>query len=617
MRTDGRMIDNVRTLKMLRGVSFPKVKGLRGLSSKPLHAVLVFIALLICLASPLQAADPVTVILEGIEGDVLKNVREAIVLPHGLVREGKVDRLWLERFGLQAEETVRTAMEPFGYYSARVIVTIEEGSSGEVRLRVRVEPGEPVRVTEVALALHGPGAEEASMKELAAAFPLARGDVLLQQKYEEAKRALLSRAQELGYLDADFSVHEIRIAKPTATARIRLEMETGRRYFFAGTRIEGAPGYPEAFLRRYLTFKPGESFSYARLGETQLNFTNSERFREVNVTPEKAESREFRIPVLVQLKPGPSRNLRQGIGYGTDTGGRFNVRYRDLNVLDRGHEFYSNLFISERLQGLATGYILPDSVDIRSSTVLQFNLQREDVSTYTSRLIALELDKNRSLGKWELGTAYIRLQREWYTVGAQESSARLVLPGLRYSGNFYDNPARPARGFRYAFDLRGTHQLLGSDTGLLQLISEGSYLLPLPWRLSLHTRAKTGITLLSDPLRDLPPSLRFFAGGDQSVRGYAYQSLGPIDATGQVVGGKHLFVGSVELERALFEDWGVSTFYDAGNAFDSFTRVRLSQGAGVGVHYYTPVGSLNLSLARQVGVDDPNFRIHFTVGFEL
>jgi translocation and assembly module TamA len=333
--------------------------------------------------------------------------------------------------------------------------------------------------------------------------------------------------------------------------------------------------------------------------------------------PEKAEARDFHVPVLVQLKPAPSRSLRQGIGYGTDTGGRFNVRYRDLNMLQRGHEFYSNLYISERLQGIAAGYILPDAVDIRSSTVLQLNLQQEDVTTYKSRLIALELDKNHSFGKRELGTAYIRLQREEYTIGAQDSSARLVLPGLRLSGDHYDNPIRPTRGFRYAFDLRGTHQLFGSDTELLQLISEGSWLLSLPWRLSLQTRAKAGITLLSDPLSDLPPSLRFFAGGDQSVRGYSYQSLGPSDAAGQVVGGKHLFTGSVEIERALFSDWGVSVFYDAGNAFDSFTGVRLFEGTGVGVHYYTPVGALNLSVARQIGVDDPGFRIHFTVGLEF
>ncbi len=566
---------------------------------------------------PLTAAEPVSVVVEGLVGEVLKNVREALVLPSGLVREGTVDRFWLERFGKQANETVRTAMEPYGYYDARIAVTIEEAGPGAYRLRVKVQPGEPVRVAEVTLALHGPGADEGPLKELAAAFPLKRGDVLLQGLYEEAKGALLAQTQERGYLDADFPVHEIRIARETSTARIRLELETGSRYFFNGARIEGAADYPDQFLRRYVAFKPGEAFSYAQLGETQLNFANSERFREVNVTPEKAEARAFQVPVLVQLKPAPSKSLRQGIGYGTDTGGRFNVRYRDLNVLQRGHEFYSNLYIAERLQGIAAGYILPDAVDIRSSIVLQLNLQQEDVTTYKSRLIALELDKNQSFGKRELGTAYIRLQREEYTIGAQDSSARLVLPGLRLSGDHYDNPIRPTRGFRYAFDLRGTNQWLGSDTELLQLISAGGLILPLPWRLSLQTRAKAGITLLSDPLSDLPPSLRFFAGGDQSVRGYSYQSLGPTNTDGQVVGGKHLLTGSVELERALFSDWGVSVFYDAGNAFDSFTDVRLFEGAGVGVHYYTPVGALNLSVARQIGVEDPGFRIHFTVGFEF
>jgi translocation and assembly module TamA len=587
------------------------------MSTSRLFSSMALILLMMVTAFPLSAAEPVTIVVEGLEGDVLKNVTEALVLPIGLVREGAVDRLWLERFGKQANETVRTAMEPFGYYSARIAVTTEESGSGAYRLRVKVEPGEPVRVAEVTLALNGPGADEGPLKELGAAFPLKKGGVLLQERYEEAKGALLARAQEMGYLDADFSVHEIRIVRETFTARIRLELETGRRYFFNGVRIEGAGGYPDPFLRRYLAFKPGEAFSYARLGETQLNFTNSERFREVTVTPEKTEAQDFHVPVLAQLKPAPSRSLRQGIGYGTDTGGRFNVRYRDLNVLKRGHEFYSNLYISERLQGIAAGYILPDAVDIRSSTVLQLNLQQEDVTTYTSRMIALELDRNQSFGKRELGTAYIKLQREEYTIGSQDSSARLVLPGLRLSGDHYDNPTRPTRGFRYAFDLRGTHQLLGSDTELLQLISEGSWLLPLPWRLSLQTRAKAGVTLLSDPLSDLPPSLRFFAGGDQSVRGYSYQSLGPTDAAGQVVGGKHLFTGSVELEKALFSDWGVSVFYDVGNGFDSFTRVRLFEGAGVGVHYYTPVGALNLSVARQIGVEDPGFRMHFTVGLEF
>jgi translocation and assembly module TamA len=584
---------------------------------KSLALLILSLAFLAVPAVPAAAAEPVEVAVTGIEGDVLRNVREALALPPGLVREGVVDRLWLERFVRQAEGKVRTAMEPFGYYGPRVEVASETAADGTVRLRVTVAPGEPVRVSEVNLALHGPGRGEPTLRRRMADFPLAAGDRLHHQRYEEAKAALLAQALTLGYLDADFTVHEIRVAPAKKAARIRLEMETGGRYLFGEASIAGAPTYPDLFLRRYLAFKPGDFFSSERLGDTQLNYANSERFREINILADREAARDYRVPVRVQLTPAPRRSLRQGIGYGTDTGARVSARYRDLNMLEKGHEFYSNLYLSERIQGAATGYIVPDLDDIRGSTGLQFSLQREDLSAYDNRMIALELNKTRGFGPGESGSAYLRVQHEAYTIGAQESSSRVVLPGLRFSKDAFDSPIRPTRGFRYDLNLRGTHQLLGSDVELLQIISEGGWLLPLPWRLSLYSRFKAGITLLSDPLSDIPPSLRFFAGGDRSVRGYAYQSLGPLDASGRVEGGKHLLVGSAELERALGEAWGVSVFYDAGNAFNSFLDYRLLQGAGIGLHYYTRVGALNLSVARQIGVDDPGYHLHFTVGFAL
>jgi translocation and assembly module TamA len=581
-----------------------------------IHAALAFLVLWLAMAVPLHAAEPVEIVVTGIEGGALKNVQETLVLPAGLVREGAVDRTWLERFAQQGMDKTRTALEPFGYYNAQVKVTVEPAEDG-YRLLVEVMPGAPVRLTEVTVAVVGPGSEEKRLARLVATFPLNKGDVLLQQRYEEAKAALKSRAQNLGYLDAEFSQHEIRIAESATTATIKLVLDTGKKYYFGETIINGAPDYPDSFLRRHLTYTAGEVFSYTLLGETQRNFTNSERFKEVIVTPEKQDAEAFRVPVTIQLKAGPRISLRPGIGYGTDTGARFTVRYRDLNMFHLGHELYSHLYIAERLQGLATGYIIPSPRDVKSSTTLQLSLQQEETTTYSSRILALELDRNRSFGTGKLGTAYVKAQYEDYTVGVEESIARLLLPGLRFSDNRYDNLVRPRRGFRYALDLHGTHQMLGSDTELVQILAEGSYLLRLPWRLSLHTRAKAGVTLLSDPLRDIPPSLRFFAGGDQSVRGYSYKSLGPRDASGKVVGGKQLLTGSIELERALFKDWGVSLFYDAGNAFNSFTDVSLFQGAGVGVHYFTSVGALNLALARQLGVDKPSFHIHFTVGFEL
>jgi translocation and assembly module TamA len=191
------------------------------------------------------------------------------------------------------------------------------------------------------------------------------------------------------------------------------------------------------------------------------------------------------------------------------------------------------------------------------------------------------------------------------------------MPGLRFTDRHFDDIIRPTKGYRYSLELRGAHQYLGSDTGLIQLLADGNTITPLPWRLSLRTRAKVGLTAQNDPLSDLPPSIRFFAGGDTSVRGYSYQSLGPRDAAGNVTGGKNLLVGSIELERDLFSDWGVSVFFDTGNAFNDFTSIRLFSGAGVGAHYYTRIGSINLYLARQIGVPDPGYHVHFTLGFEL
>ena len=433
---------------------------------KALSRLMLPVALLAacCLyGAPLLAAEPVEIAVSGVEGDVRKNVEEALALPSGVVREGTVDRLWLERYAHQAEKPVLQALEPFGYYNARATVTLEQADGGRYRLRVQVAPGEPVRLAEVTVNLQGPGAQEETLREQASDFPLAKGSVLLQQRYEQAKGALKSRAQELGYLDADFPVHEIRIVKSASTARIALLMDTGPRYYFDGARIEGASEYPERFLRRYLTFHPGEPFSYAKLGEAQLNFTNSERFREVVVTPERQETRDLRVPVLVRLKPAPPRTLRPGIGYGTDTGARFTIRYRDLNTFDLGHEFSSILYISERLQGLASGYTIPSSRDIRSSTTILLNLQQEDVTAYISRLVSLELARNRSFGKRTVGTAYIRLLHESFTIGAQNSSSRLVLPGVRLTVNGYNNLIRPVEGYRYGFDLRGTDRGAGLD----------------------------------------------------------------------------------------------------------------------------------------------------------
>jgi translocation and assembly module TamA len=583
----------------------------------PLFLLLACLALLLGSPASLRAADPVEFEVTGVEGAPQKNIKEALAIPPGLVRDGKVDRLWLTRFAGQAAQKARLALEPYGYYHAQVGVQILEEKGGKFRLAVQVAPGEPVRLSGVEVALQGAGAGERELTRLVRSFPLAKGGVLLQPAYERAKSDLRSRAVSLGYLDADFPRHEIRIAPGELSARVALTLDTGERYYFDDVSIEGAPDYPQPYLKRFLAFAPGDEFSYAKLAETQLNFANSERFKQVEVIPRKEEAKDRRVPVLVQLTEAARRTLRPGVGYGTDTGARFTVRYRDLNLFHLGHDLDLNLYAAERLQGFSARYTIPSAINFKSSTVVQLNLQQEDVTTYTSELAAIELDLNHGFGRGELGTAYVKVQEEHFTIAGVTSGSRLVLPGYRFSKENFDHLVRPTRGYRYTLDLRGAHPYFGSDSGLVQFLAEGNALLPLPWRTSLHLRSKVGASLLSDPLGDLPPSIRFFAGGDESVRGYAYQSLGPRDATGQVVGGRDLIFGSVELERYLYTNWGVSIFHDAGNAFNTFTNVQLLQAVGIGVHYYTPVGGLNLSLATPLDHAFARYRIVFTVGFQL
>lgn len=593
-----------------------------------------------CTLGSLLAPDPLRVVIRGVEGEPLKNLEAALAPPPGLIRDGQVDRLWAERFARQVPKLAAEALKPYGYYHSRVEAhleeektttravepylavdegpvaeTVEEVIEGTYRLTVEVDPGEPVRIEHVAVQVDNSGAQEKGLREQIRDFPLRRGDVLRQDLYEEAKGKIKARALDLGYLDANFSLHRLGIDLERNLAEVDLTLTTGEQYLFADPLIHGAPDFPDRFLRRYLAFAEGDVFSYSLLGQTQLNYLNSDRFREVVITPRPELARDRRVPVGIQLVPSARRRLRPGIGYGTDTGARFTLRYKDVNIFHRGHEFTSEFNVAERRQALTTEYVWPSYRKLTDHFALRTGYEHEDIETYESSTLFVEGELVRAFGRGRLGSAYLRLQQEEFTIGLEDSRSRLLLPGIRFSERRYDDPLRPRRGYQYRLEVRGTHQTLGSDTGLLQALGSANTLLPLPWGFSVFARGQAGSTWQNEPLREIPPSLRFFAGGDQSVRGYGYQTLGPRDASDEVVGGKHLLVGSVELERALSENWGVALFYDAGNAFDSFSDYEIFQGAGFGVRRYTPVGPVKIDLARQIGIADPSYRLHVSIGF--
>lgn len=585
------------------------------LKSGLLPVWLLLTLLAMAFAGQVWAAEPLRFEFEGVDGEVRDGLSAALVPPPNLLRQGTVDQRWLRRFVDQVPTTLSKALQPYGYYRSTIETELQEVDPTSYVLKIRIEQGPPIRLSHRQIDVSGRGAEHDKLLASLSEFPLRQGDVLHQGLYEEGKAALKRRAQDLGYLDADYLVHEIRIDVDQASADLELLLHTGPRYQFGAVTFSGADQYPESFLRRYLAFNSGDVFSYARLGETQLNLLDADRFEEIRLLPDRANAADEKIPIGIDLTPAATKRLRPGIGYGTDTGARFTLSFDHLNVVERGHALNLQLNLSQVRQSVIAAYTMPDAEHQYNSTVFRGGYEKEDNDTFDTEKITVEAERLRDFGRGRKGSLYVQFFQEKYTVGDVTDTAQMILPGVRYSRRRYRDLVRPQKGHQYALEVRGGHQWLGSDTGLLQVLAAGNVLLPLPGRLTLFTRVESGYTAQNEPLEDIPASLRFFAGGDQSVRGYAYQSLGPEDEDGEVIGGKHLLVGSIELERAVGEKWGAALFFDAGNAFNSFADMKLQQGAGLGIRRYTPVGPVRLDLARQFGVDNPGYRIHLSIGF--
>ncbi len=572
---------------------------------------------LFCLAASLAfAGESVELKVLGLDGDVLKNVQAALAVPPGLVKDGKIDVLWLDHFQEQMPRKIQEALEALGYYHGVATVSREITPEGIFRVTVTVEAGEPVRVRSVALRIEGPGEGEAALRNAVEKFPLKQGDILRHDAYKEAKRGIQDLGIGMGYLNGRFSRQDIQVTVGQAAADIDLVYVTGPRYFFGKINFSGAPGYPQMFLNRYVAFKEGEVFSYEKIWETQRNLTLADRYSDVRIETDKEKAQENRVPVEIKLTPSPENQVKIGGGYGTDTGPRFSVTYRDKNVLAAGHQWDTGVNVSKVLQGVAMGYTVPGA-DIRTFSALKVNLKQENNDTYTTKEMSMELQHVRPYFFDKSGAVFLQVLRESSDAGDHKTNTFSLMPGFRIFDRQYDHPARPTKGFSYLAEIRGTNQTLGSYTGFIQGSLTGSGLYPLGGGFSLLARLNAGATLQNEGSKELPIAIRYFAGGDNSVRGYAYQSLGAKDDKGNGGGGKNTLVGGVEMERVLWKDWGAAAFYDVGNAFNSFREMDLAQGAGIGCRYYTPVGPIKLDIARQLGTPEPTFRLHLGFGFTL
>lgn len=554
--------------------------------------------------------------------------------------EKALSRAALEAEHQHAKAEILSTLQSLGYYGAAITEAqlsilsdrsdeAEAFESGSLTPRdwlasYRVSLGEPIRIESIQIHLIGAGQAHPVLQTIVSQSPFKPDDILVHKIYENYKQKLLSRALQFGYLDAVIVHSDIAIDREKRTADITLVVDTGDLYYLGDIRFINPP-YPRRFLQGFVLFAPGETYTTAKLLQLHQAFGESNLFKRIEVIPQLDQRFDHHIPIDIKLEPKPKNSYHASLGYGTDTGPRGRLGWERRRKNFPGHRVLVETQISEILRQAGVQYFIPGRHPNTDELVLGTQWAKEIIlPDQYSRRYDLSIQDSRKRDRFEFITG-IQFSGEHFRdiPDEPEKSSHLLLPSASIIWNNANREQEKNSERQYGLKLQGTVRgalgLLLSSTNLLQweLKAKSIHLLGDNSRLLL--RADVGGTI-SDTFEDIPLSMRFFAGGDNTVRGYAYKSLGPeqTDPSGNevVVGGRYLTVLSAELETRLRDKLFGAVFMDAGNAMNRW-KDPLFLSAGLGIRYATPIGLLRIDLAKPIREGKNPPRLHLSFGTDL
>lgn len=564
------------------------------------------------MATPVWALS-LLVELHGISGPEKDNVLAHLKIDKEKNRTD-LTPLRIRRLHAGALQEIRLALQPYGYYKPLIRANLIKDEEVWIA-RYEIEPGPAVIIQNIDIRVIGPAKDQVLIQEYLKNLPLRVGDRLEHTRYEDIKKTLLRLAVQSGHLDAGYTQSAINIELKRNSAEILLQLNSGPKYRFGQVNFF-QDAYDEDFLFRYIKFKPGDPYNPAVLLKLQSDLSNSGLFDRIDIVPQRHLSTDDEVPIFIYLQENEPRKWKFGLGYGTDTGFRGNIRHT-RRVGRRGHHIGFDVLASEKIQsGLAT-YIIP----LDDPTVEEM--------AYTAR-VSNETTDSRDSNIASLSSSYTSLHHNWrrvvslnyeyedYTVAEQTDETLFLYPIVSWTRTWSDDRIHPTHGRRYFLEILGASNAVLSDATFLQGRANAKWVTNLGSRNRLLTRAELGATWIENIL-DLPASKRFYAGGDTSIRGYSYEELGPLNDAGEVVGGKYLVVASAELDHRLSESWSVAAFYDVGNALNDFNHLdeQIAEGAGFGLRWHSPVGAVRVDFAWALTEPYEGFRLHLVIGPDL
>ncbi len=518
------------------------------------------------------------------------------------------------------------------------------GALADVAVAYTVAEGPPVLIETIDIRVENKvdGVDESRLE---GSLPVKTGSIFVVDTYDAAKKELAKIYGNQGYAFAKVS-GKVMVDPEVNTARISLRVDPGRQYLFGDLQIEDNDGYvKDVVIRRAMRFKSGERYNSKKIDQSQRNLYSLDAFKVSLVKTGKPEPGSDRLPMAVQVKKKKRNSVKAGIGYGNEDGLRLSGGWAYRNLFGWAGKFSIDAKHSDLIDQVRGRYVQPYFLDARNTLNANAGFQQDKTDSYTARSVFTNTFFERKLApNWRGKIGYnfdlseiteLKITDPLEISDILEGDNFLISAAqIGFTRDTVDNETDPTRGSAFSLSGQLATSLLGSELTFFQpYVEVKKYTLLYPgWVLAGRIRYDT--IQETEDTDTIPINKRLFMGGTNTVRGYSYQKLGPLDAAGNPVGGQSALNGNLELRYPVFKKLSGVVFVDMGFiGVDPFTvnsdELRFTGGAGL--RYNTPIGPIRIDFGYKLNppdlgdvavtpVSNPNddiedrWKIHFSIG---
>lgn len=528
-------------------------------------------------------------------------------------------------FLFSMNDKVQAAMQALGYFDGKIEPHLDNDRT-PWQLTLNITAGTPVRYSEVSVQLDGAASEDRAFTRLIRDSGIQVGDVVDQGKYEDLKSGLTNLGVTRGYFDGELTRHRLQVDRREHQAQLLLSYDSKERFSFGEVTFSGSTLEPR-LLQSMVPFYVNEPYDSSKVSEFNTSLQSTGYFSEVKVLPQPQDSEYGQVPMKVELIPAPKHSFSVGAGWSTDTEERLSFTWRTPQINRWGHSQETRLELSQLNPELATSYFIPLGDPLADQLQLEGSLGKDTFGALESTLQQITIGRQTIIDNSWTRRYYVRYLNESWTEVGNEEHADYLIPGISFGKTERKGPSLdPHTGFRQYYNLEYGTGVNGKSENTTRFRGSFRWVETPIQRHRLVSRLDVGANIIADDeVSRLAPSLRFFAGGDQTVRGFDYQSLAPTSTENgitQIVGGRYMIAASLEYQYYFVpRSWRVALFTDIGDAFDTFKKgdgaLEWAQSVGTGIHWISPIGPVRFDIAAAISETNTPIKLHITIGAEL